>query len=151
MNPRCSNPIRMHTAPDTIAIIPASATARPGSPAESGNTTDRITAASAESGPNTKMRLGPNSAYANSGTMVAYRPLMPGRPDATAYAMPTGTSIVVRTKPAATSFGSQAAWYRRSTSSPGTHRSQRSMALLRAGVPFALLQSSNGDRDLLGR
>jgi hypothetical protein len=30
-----------------------------------------MTAASAESGPSTMMRLGPNNAYATSGTMVA--------------------------------------------------------------------------------
>jgi membrane protease YdiL (CAAX protease family) len=42
-----------------------------GSPAESGSTTARITGASAESGPSTRIRLGPNSAYASSGIMVA--------------------------------------------------------------------------------
>ena len=52
----------MQTRPETIAITPASATARSGSPPESGSTTARITAASAESGPSTRMRLGPNSA-----------------------------------------------------------------------------------------
>ena len=52
----------MHTIPDTIAIMPASATARIGSPPDSGRTTARMTAASEESGPSTRMRLGPNSA-----------------------------------------------------------------------------------------
>ena len=52
----------MHTSPDTTAIMLATATARIGSPAESGSTTARITAASEESGPSTRMRLGPNSA-----------------------------------------------------------------------------------------
>src|SRR4029453_12740079 len=75
-----------------------------------------------ESGPSTRMRLGPNSAYARSGTIVAYRPKMPGTPDATAYAIPTGTSIVVSTRPAITSFGSQAASYRLSTCNPGSQR-----------------------------
>jgi hypothetical protein len=45
-----------------MAIMLASATARAGSPAESGNTTARITGASDESGPRTRMRLGPKSA-----------------------------------------------------------------------------------------
>src|SRR4029453_15948898 len=62
-----------------------------------------------ESGPSTRMRLGPNSAYARSGTIVAYRPKIPGTPEATAYAIPTGTSIVVSTRPAVGSCGSQAA------------------------------------------
>jgi hypothetical protein len=33
-----------------------------------------ISGASEESGPRTRIRLGPNTAYAVSGTMVAYRP-----------------------------------------------------------------------------
>ncbi len=45
-----------------MAIAPASATARAGSPDDSGSSTARISAASDESGPITKMRLGPNSA-----------------------------------------------------------------------------------------
>jgi len=64
----------MHSRPDTIAIMLASATACIGSPADNGRMTARITAANAESGPSTRMRLGPNTAYASSGTMVAYRP-----------------------------------------------------------------------------
>ena len=52
----------MHTTPDTTAIRPATATARTGSPPDSGSTTARISAASEESGPSTRMRLGPNSA-----------------------------------------------------------------------------------------
>ena len=62
MNPRRPSPTRMHTVPDTIAIIPAMAMARAGSPPDSGRTTARMTAASDESGPSTRMRLGPNSA-----------------------------------------------------------------------------------------
>ncbi len=53
---------RMQTAPETMAIIPARATARFASPAASGATTPRMIAASEESGPSTRMRLGPNSA-----------------------------------------------------------------------------------------
>jgi hypothetical protein len=62
MKPRRASPAPTHRAPDTIAIIPPIATARCGSPADSGSTTARITAASAESGPRTRIRLGPNSA-----------------------------------------------------------------------------------------
>src|SRR5262245_59422812 len=48
--------------------------------------------------------------------------MMPGNPDASAYAMPTGTSIVVITRPATMSWRSQEGSYRRRTSSPGTQR-----------------------------
>jgi hypothetical protein len=74
MNPNRKKPARIHTTPDTTAIMPAKATARVGSPPECGNTTASITAARAESGPSTRMRLGPNSAYASNGIMVAYSP-----------------------------------------------------------------------------
>ena len=52
----------MHITPDTTAIIAAMAMARIGSPPDNGRTTARMTAASEESGPKTKIRLGPNSA-----------------------------------------------------------------------------------------
>ena len=52
----------MHTKPDTTAIMLAKAIARAGSPPDRGNTTARMTAAREESGPNTKIRLGPNNA-----------------------------------------------------------------------------------------
>ena len=52
---------------DFLAIC----TARNGSPPESGSTTARITAANEESGPRTRMRLGPKSAYASNGIVVA--------------------------------------------------------------------------------
>src|SRR5262245_60094471 len=45
---------------------------------------------------------------------------MPGTPEASAYAMPTGTSIVVMTRPATRSSRSQAALYSRRTVSPGS-------------------------------
>ena len=64
-------PARMQTVPETTAIMLAMATARRGSPPDSGRTTARMTAASEESGPRTRIRLGPNNAYASSGTMVA--------------------------------------------------------------------------------
>src|SRR5262245_21704417 len=98
--------------------------ARFGSLAESGTTTLRISGANDESGPSTRMRLGPKMAYASSGTMVAYRPLIPGIPDASAYAMPTGTSMVVMTRPATRSFRSQDGWYSRRVTRPGTQRIQ---------------------------
>src|SRR6185436_12331096 len=49
---------------------------------------------------------------------------MPGTPEATAYAIPTGTSIVVSTRPAIRSCGSQAASYRPRICSPGSQRLQ---------------------------
>ena len=55
-------PASTHTAPDTSAIMAASATARRGSPPESGSTTPRIRATRAESGPRTSTLLGPKSA-----------------------------------------------------------------------------------------
>ncbi|MNY38040.1 hypothetical protein D3C86_1726360 [compost metagenome] len=62
IKPRRAIPARMHTAPETIAIIPARATARCGSPPESGMMTARMTATREESGPITRIRLGPNKA-----------------------------------------------------------------------------------------
>ncbi|MDT4879328.1 hypothetical protein FQZ97_1149880 [compost metagenome] len=62
MKPSRSKPARMHTSPDTTAIMLASTTARCGSPLDCASTTVRITATSAESGPSTRMRLGPNRA-----------------------------------------------------------------------------------------
>src|SRR5579871_6333448 len=49
---------------------------------------------------------------------------MPGTPDATAYAIPTGTSIVANTIPATTSCTSHARWYSRSVTTPGSQRIQ---------------------------
>ena len=40
--------------------------------------------ASDESGPSTRMRDGPNTAYASNGTIVAYRPVSSGNPAASA-------------------------------------------------------------------
>ncbi len=61
----------MQIVPETIAIALAIATARIGSPPDSERTTPRMIAASDESGPRTSMRLGPKSAYASSGMIVA--------------------------------------------------------------------------------
>src|SRR6516164_8325445 len=121
MKPNRATPTRRQTAPETTAMVPANATARWGSPAESGNTTGRIKGASAESGPRTRMRDGPNMAYASNGTIVAYRPLIPGTPEASAYAMPTGTSMVVITRPASRSCRSQDDLYPAKTANPGSH------------------------------
>ena len=60
--PSLASPATMPIRPTAMAIAPASATARAGSPADSGSSTARISAASDESGPITRMRLGPNSA-----------------------------------------------------------------------------------------
>src|SRR5215472_9840511 len=49
---------------------------------------------------------------------------MPGTPDAWAYAMPTGTSMVVMTRPATRSCRSQRASYWRIVFSPGSQRIQ---------------------------
>ena len=52
----------MQVSPATTAIMLARITARIGSPPDRGSTTARITAVSAESGPSTRIRLGPNRA-----------------------------------------------------------------------------------------
>ena len=64
----------MHRPPVNRASMPANATRRSGSPAASGTMVAAIMAANEESGPSTRMRLGPKMAYAISGKMVAYRP-----------------------------------------------------------------------------
>src|SRR5262245_24704742 len=133
MKPRRAKPAATHTTPETIAIAPASVTARWGSPSERGATTARITAASDESGLRTRIRLGPKSAYASNGTIVAYRPLIPGTPEASAYAIPTGTSIVVMTRPAMRSSRSQDALYSRRTVRPGSQRTSSEPPALKAG------------------
>ena len=49
---------------------------------------------------------------------------MPGTPDASAYAMPTGTSMVVITRPATRSSRSQDGLYSRKAVNPGSQRIQ---------------------------
>ena len=73
-------PPNSRIAPTMIARSPASATARASSPRASGRIAAAMIGASAESGPSTRMRDGPKSAYARSGTMVAYRPVSGGSP-----------------------------------------------------------------------
>ncbi len=72
--PKRANPPATHTIPETMAIAPASATARCGSPPDCARISDSINAASAESGPMISTRFGPNSEYTSSGTIVAYKP-----------------------------------------------------------------------------
>ncbi|MCY1312762.1 hypothetical protein D9M70_632120 [compost metagenome] len=62
MKPSFSRPAPTQTSPDTSAMALARAMARKGSPPDNGSTTARMMAASAESGPSTSMRLGPNRA-----------------------------------------------------------------------------------------
>ncbi|MNH22743.1 hypothetical protein D3C72_2295900 [compost metagenome] len=62
IKPRRSKPAPIHTSPHTRAMALARAMARMGSPPDKGSTTARMIAASAESGPSTRMRLGPNKA-----------------------------------------------------------------------------------------
>jgi hypothetical protein len=67
-----------------MASVPARATARSLSGPASGSTIAAITPASEESGPSTITRDGPKMAYATSGTMVAYSPVIGGSPAACA-------------------------------------------------------------------
>lgn len=81
----------------------ANATAWAGSPPASGSTAAAISGASAESGPSTSLREGPNTAYAARARTVVYRPVTAGSPANSAYAMPCGTRSAVSTRPATTS------------------------------------------------
>jgi len=58
---------------------------------------------------------------------------MPGKPDATAYAIPTGTSIVASTSPATTSCRNHTGLYRLRIRSPGNQFAQ----LLRCVIWFS--------------
>ena len=73
-SPSRARPISNENTPDKTASMPTRATACSTLPAASGTVSAAITGASVESGPSTMMRLGPNTAYAISGTMVAYKP-----------------------------------------------------------------------------
>ena len=61
----------MHTMPETIAIVLATATARMRIAAESGDDDREDHGRERRVRSEHEMRLGPNSAYASSGTMVA--------------------------------------------------------------------------------
>ena len=100
----------------------ATATARAGSPAES-STTARITAARRnpaqyENAARTEERIGEERD--DRGVQA----VDPRHAEATAAAIPTGTSIVVSTRPAIRSRGSQPAWYWLRTCNPGSQRFQ---------------------------
>jgi hypothetical protein len=62
MKPSFSRPAATPNTPARIASTAATLTARCGSPAASGTTAAAIIGASEESGPSTRMRLGPASA-----------------------------------------------------------------------------------------
>ena len=72
----------------------------------------------AESGPNTRMREGPKTKYASSGSIVAYKPVTAGSPASSAYAIPCGRRRAVRTKPATRSCRSQLGRYVAITCAP---------------------------------
>src|SRR3954447_24735087 len=81
-----------------IASTDARATARPGSPfaPTSGRIVAAIMGPSEESGPRTRILEGPNTAYDARQRIDVYRPVIGGRPASAAYAIPWGTSSVVR-------------------------------------------------------
>ena len=62
MNPNRARPATMHIPPAKIESTPARAIASSGSPAASGVMEAAISGASDESGPSTRMRLGPKTA-----------------------------------------------------------------------------------------
>ncbi len=108
MKPSFATDARIMTAATMSASIDASATARSGSPpaATRGSTVAAIIGPSEESGPSTRIRDGPHTAYPSRQRIVVYRPVIGGRPASSAYAMPCGTSSVVRTTPATRSLTS---------------------------------------------
>src|SRR4029077_920195 len=87
--PSLRTPNAMQNAPEITARPAARFVVRAGSPSASGATVAAMRAASDESGPTTRIRLGPNTAYKSSGTIVAYRPLIGGQPGARGEPLPT--------------------------------------------------------------
>src|SRR5215216_2529357 len=77
-------------APVSRASAEASATARAGSPfaPTSGRIVAAIIGPSEESGPSTRIRDGPNTAYPSRQVIDVYRPVIAGRPASSAYAIP---------------------------------------------------------------
>lgn len=106
--PSRSTPPSSSTAPTSSAGTPPRAMARRSSPSARGTTAAAMIGASEESGPSTRTRDGPVSAYTSSGTTVAYSPACGGRPAACAYPMPAGISRAVTTTPAVRSSRSHA-------------------------------------------
>jgi hypothetical protein len=62
MNPKRAKPASMHSAPDRMASTPARATAFASLPAAKGRIAAAISGASEESGPRTRILLGPTRA-----------------------------------------------------------------------------------------
>ena len=104
-----------------------------------------------ESGPSTRIRDGPTIAYTRSGTIVAYRPVIAGSPEASAYPIPTGTRNAANTRPAIVSRASHSRRYERSVDSPGTNRMiggvTASVRTDRRSTPSAWLRRSSSRRD----
>ncbi len=71
MNPSRARPAATHTTPETIAIMPADRDRPLRIACRERQHDGEDHGASAESGPSTRIRLGPNRAYASSGTIVA--------------------------------------------------------------------------------
>ena len=83
---RGRSPAITQMAPMRRASIPASATAVDGSPwaPRSGRIAATMSGPSAESGPSTSTRDGPNTAYASNATTVVYSPVTGGSPASSA-------------------------------------------------------------------
>src|SRR6185503_17782043 len=73
-----------------------------------------------ESGPSTRIRDGPKTAYPSRQRIDVYSPVIAGRPASSAYAMPCGTSSVVSTTPATMSLTSHSRRYEVTARNPGT-------------------------------
>jgi hypothetical protein len=71
MKPKRASPASTHSPPERIASMAARATACSSLPAARGRMAAAIRGAREESGPRTRIRLGPTTAYTTSGTMVA--------------------------------------------------------------------------------
>jgi hypothetical protein len=71
MNPKRASPASMHSRPERMASMPARATACASLAAAKGRIAAAISGAREESGPRTRILLGPTTAYTTSGTMVA--------------------------------------------------------------------------------
>ena len=74
MKPKRANPAPMHSTPAITAIAAAAAARASGSCPATLTTAARIKGDSDESGPSTRIREGPSTAYARSGTIDAYKP-----------------------------------------------------------------------------
>jgi hypothetical protein len=71
MNPKRESPASTHNRPERIASRPARATASASLPAAKGRIAAAISGAREESGPRTRILLGPTRAYTTSGMIVA--------------------------------------------------------------------------------